>query len=188
MNKKLDLLKAIMVVILIFVAIMFVTSYATYYFAKANLSTKVLDEFQVQEFSSENCDAVFKALKGGGAGLGDLMDEGTKTRKLLDYAEWPSADFEDKMSLGGGSFMDGADAEGYYAYEDIWSVYVNDERYIMCIQTVTSRYGRENDGVSCIAISTWDHYLGIDREWDIDNDENTVLIGRPYVAKEAKEE
>lgn len=184
MKKNLDLIKAIVFVLLLFVIVMFVTANGTYYFAKEHFRTTRLDEFQIQEFSSENCDAVFESLAKGGKGLEDLMCGDPDVREFLKYADWSKGEYDDKRSYGGGSLEDGADANGIYEYADLWRVTIDGEQYMLYIQSESSRYGRENDGVSMIAVTTYEHFNELDANWDCKPDDDTLILGKSGMKKE----
>ena len=66
--------------------------------------------------------------------------------------------------------------------ETYW-IRIGKKTYVMYIQTVCSRYGKANDGISAIAATTWEHYDSIHWLWEWQTDKNEVLAGTPYSDK-----
>lgn len=179
-----DLVLALIVVLVMFIAAMYISAQLTYKYAKTHLYTTEMDWYNVQDYNMKNCNKVFDALKNGGEGLNDIIIEDVDITPLMDYANWENAEFEDIRAFGGGNTSLEPDSKGRIEYGDMWCVTIDGDRYMMYIQSISSRYGRNNDGVSFIAVTHWSHYDNIDWEWDWDDDEHTVTLGTSFKAGE----
>lgn len=178
--KKQDMLIALSVIVVLLFAIMLFVAFASYKYATKHFPARALDYYKIQEYSLENSEDVFESLANGGEGLRELMAGRENVHELLKFADWESGDYENVRSFGGGNFSKRCNDKGQIEYADMWWVPIGDEKYMIYIQSVSSRYGRDNDGVKCIAVTSYSHYSDIDGEWDWRTDDETVRIGTPF--------
>lgn len=140
------------------------------------------DTYKMSEYSEENATAVVNALlKGDKDDIRDLMiDKNADVDKIINYADWTKASEKDIRTLGGGSYRSEPDKDGRMDFGEIYWIKTGKKTYILYVQTVCSRYGKANDGVQAIAATTWEHYDAIDWAWEWQDDNQTVMAGKPF--------
>ena len=113
---------------------------------------------QNEKYSETNSAAVMKALASGDSKkLESLLIDPEGAAALMEYADWKNADFDKAVSMGSGSLSDGPDKQGMMDISERFFVDIGDVRYLLFIESSTSRWGRENDGVSAVAATTLEH-------------------------------
>ena len=155
-----------------------ISTYSTYKTKRANEKLKTVDVYNMHEFSEANSDLVMKALASGNSDkLAKKMTDPEGTAAVMEYADWKKADFDNAVSMGSGSLTDGPDENGNMDISERFFVDIDDVRYVLFIETSTSRWGRINDGVSAVAVTTLEHFDELDWNWNGEPDEESVLAG-----------
>ena len=159
--------------------------------AKATYNKKVTGEtaaepdfYTMTEFCGENAKAVMKALKAGDANkLGSLMTDPAGVEDVIGFANWRDADFDNAVSMGAGSLSTAPDKNGKMDVSERFIVTAGEKKYTLFIETVTSRHGMNNDGVSVVAATTYEHFEETQFVWNGEKDDNSVVAGKPFKAE-----
>jgi hypothetical protein len=142
------------------------------------------DFYSMQEASAENSSEVFKALKAGSADkLKKLMTESTGAEDLIGFADWKEADFDNAVSLGAGSLSTAPDKNGRIDISERFFVSVGEQQYVLYIETITSRHGMINDGVSVVAATTYEHFDELDYAWNGAKDDSSAVAGKSFITQ-----
>jgi hypothetical protein len=175
---RIIVLVAIMLVLLVVTTL--ISSNHAYKTRRANEKLKSVDMYRVHEYSEENSDIVMKALASGNSEkLAKAMIDSEGAAAVMDFADWKKADFENAVSLGSGSLDEGgADDNGLMEVSERFFVDIGDQRYVLFVETATSRWGRSNDGISAVAVTTFEHFDDLDWNWNGEPDDNSVLAGK----------
>jgi hypothetical protein len=96
----------------------------------------------------------------------------------MEFADWKKADFENAVSMGAGSLTTAPDENGKMDISERFFVDIGDTRYLLFVETSTSRWGRANDGVSAVAVTTLEHFDELDWDWNGEPDDSSVLAGK----------
>ena len=162
----------------LFTTITVTTANNTY---EQNVADEHFDEYDfysMQEISTENCKLVFAALKKGDKeALSELMINDENIDSVLDFADWSKLSFKKATSYGAGSLSPSADKNGRVDVNDKFVVKTGGEKYVLFIESLTSRWGRVNEGVSAIAVTTAEHYENTYSTWNGEKDDSTALAG-----------
>ncbi len=186
MKKKSNqiLLVALLLIALVFAMITIGVAKSTYNKKVAAEKITEPDFYSMQEASAENSSAVLKALKSGSAEkLKKLMIDPDGAENVIGYADWKSADIENAVSLGAGSFSTVPDKKGRIDINERFFVSVGEQKYVIYIETITSRHGMINDGVSAIGATTYEHFNELNYSWNGEKDDNSVTAGKAFVAE-----
>ena len=173
----------ILIIALLFLALIFVLavilgSESAYEKKRASEQLTELDFNSMQAFSTENAAVVMDALKSGSKGkLEDLIPDTGGLDDVMNFAKWSKADFKKAVSLGAGSLTTAPDASGKMDINERFFVDIGDTRYVLFVETLTSRWGRENDGISAIGVTTYDHFDELGYNWNGEADEQSALAG-----------
>lgn len=172
------LLIAVLVLAVAFAIIYFDSEKSIYESRVADEKLTQLDFYSMQEFSSRNSASVMDALKTGNTKkLESLMTDPSGAEALMNFADWKNADFENAMSIGAGSLTSAPDEKGRMDISERFFVNVGEVKYVLFIETLTSRWGMNNDGVSAAAATTFGHFDGLDYAWNGEADDQSVLAG-----------
>ena len=172
----------LLLILLIFTIVMAVTARHTYNKKVASENISEPDFYSMAEYSKTNSDAVMKALKSGKAEkLAELMSNSKGAEDVVGFADWSTADFDNAVSLGAGSFSTAPDKKGMMDISERFIVPVGDTKYVLYIETLTSRHGMNNDGVSTVGVTTYEHFDGLDYAWNGDKDDNSAVAGESYL-------
>jgi len=176
------LITALLLMLLIFVIVTVVTARHTYNKKVASENISEPDFYSMAEYSKTNSDAVMKALKSGKADkLAELMINSKGAEDVVGFTDWSAADFDNAVSLGAGSFSTAPDKKGKMDISERFIVPVGESKYVLYIETLTSRHGMNNDGVSIVGVTTYEHFDELDYVWNGDKDDNSAAAGESYV-------
>lgn len=168
---------AVLAVVLVLVTAA-ISSHSAYKAERENEKLEDVDIYTMHEFSEQNSAAVMKALASGDSRkLADKMIDPEGAEAVAEFADWKKADFDNAVSLGSGSLEEAPDDKGSQEVSERFFVDVEGTRYVFFIETSTSRWGRNNDGVSAVAVTTFDHFDDLDWNWNGEPDDNSVLAG-----------
>ena len=109
--------------------------------------------------------------------LGELK---AGVREILEFAEWQEADFENAVSMGSGSLMTQPDADGRMDVSERFFVDVDGSTYVLFVETVASKWGRENEGVSAIGVMTYSNFDNIEYAWLGEKTDYSALAGKLF--------
>lgn len=158
------------------------TAERTYQKRAENETSTELDVYKMQNYAAENAKKALKALEKEDANeLSKLINNPSNVDKLIEYADWEKLDLDNKTSFGTGSFMPEPDKKGRMDVGEQIILNVGKGKYAIYIQTVTSRYGKVDEGISCIAVTTWKHFNEIDYAWKWQTDSGTLRAGKPFI-------
>ena len=101
---------------------------------------------------------------------------------VIGFASWKDADFDNAVSLGAGSFSAAPDKEGKMDISERFIVPIGEQKYVLYIETLTSRHGMINDGVNVVAATTYEHFDESDYGWNGEKDDSSVVAGKTFVA------
>ena len=180
----------ILIIALLFLALIFVLavilgSESAYEKRRATEQLTELDFNSMQAFSTENTAVVMDALKSGSKGkLEDLMPDTGGLDGVMNFAKWNKADFKKAVSMGAGSLTAAPDGSGKMDINERFFVDIGDTRYVIFVETLTSRWGRENEGISAIGVTTYDHFSELEYNWNGEADEKSALAGELWWNKQ----
>lgn len=178
----------IALVVALFLGVTTYTAKKTYNERRANEHFTEVDRYSMDEFCLANTQEVMAALQSGSsAKLEKLMAEGMEggddADKLIEFADWGNADFEAAVSMGSGSLMAKPDKNGRMDVSERSIVKIGKKEYVLFVETLTSRWGRTNDGISAIGITTFKHFDNLDYAWSGEKDDHSVLMGTLFWKK-----
>ena len=172
------LILALLVLAVAFTAIYFSNKDTAYKDRLAEEQLTTVDFYSMQEYSSQNAKGVMDALKAGDSkALTALMIDPAGADALLSFADWANADFENAVSMGAGSLTAAPDEKGRMDISERFMVNVGDVKYVLFVETLTSRWGMNNDGVSAVAATTFGHFDGTGYTWNGEADDQSALAG-----------
>ena len=178
-TKKLAIFGIILAIL--FVSLVTATAIKTFRDKKAAEQFTEIDYYSMQEYCDKNAQAVFKALKSGKAEkLAKVLTAASSTEgveAVIVYTDWKKADFENAIGIGAGSLSAKPDANGRIDVSERYFVSVGNAKYVVFVESVTSRWGRNNEGVSSVAVTTYDHFDNLGYAWNGRDDEHSVHAG-----------
>ena len=185
MKKK----KSNRILLIAFLLMVAVFALVTVMAAKSTYEKKVAEEkitepdfYSMTEFSKENSEAVMKALKSGSAEkLGALMIDSKGAENVVSFADWAKADFDNAVSFGAGSFSTAPDKKGMMDISERFVVSIGEQKYVLYIETLTSRHGMNNEGVKVVAATTYEHFDQLYYAWNGNADESSAVAGESFV-------
>lgn len=140
-----------------------------------------IDYNSMSRFNDRNVKAVLQALRREDSGkLSSLLTNSNGLDRVTAFADWKKADFDNAISMGSGSLSAKPDSKGRIDVSERLFVDVGDRRYVFFIETLTSRWGRKNEGVSAVAVTTFDHFDATDYEWNGERDDESELAGELF--------
>ena len=176
------LLICFLLMALIFAIVTIKTASSTYNKKVAEEKITEPDFYAMSEFSANNSQAVIKALKAESAEkLKSLMIDSNGIEDVLGFASWSDADIADIISLGAGSFSTAPDKDGKIDISERFVIPVGDQKYVLYVETLTSRHGMNNEGVSVIAVTTYEHFDQLGYDWNGAADESSAVAGKTFV-------
>ena len=179
-NRILLIAFLLMVVIFVIAAVMMARS--TYNKRIAEEKIAEPDFYSMSAFSNENSRAVMKALKSGSAEkLGALMIDPKGAEDVTGFADWSKADFDNAVSLGAGSFSAAPDKKGMMDISERFIVPLGEEKYVLYIETLTSRHGMNNEGVKVVGATAYEHFDQLDYGWNGEADDSSAVAGESFV-------
>lgn len=184
-KKYVPLLLALIFMVALFTTVAVTTARSTY---KNNVANEHFDEFDfysMQDISEANSKAVFDALKKQDAeALKALMTNSENLDSVLDYADWSELDYKKAVSYGAGSLSPSADKTGRVDVNEKFYIKMDGREYVLFIESLTSRWGRQNEGVSAIAVTSFDNYDSMYSTWNGEQGEYSVLAGELFWQKQ----
>lgn len=157
------------------------TAGKTYQERVNNEQNTELDVYKMQKYAADNAEKVLKALKKEDADkIAELVPKAANVNELMQYADWGELDINNKTSFGTGSFMPKPNKKGKMDVGEQIILSAGNGRYAIYVQTVTSRYGKIDNGISCIAVTTWKHFDEIDYAWKWITDSGTLRVGKAF--------
>ncbi len=172
------LICSLLILALIFALTAMISSKKAYKEKRASEQLTELDFNSMQAFSTENAAVVMDALKSGNKDkLGKLMSNTGGIDEVMNFAKWNKADFKNAVSLGAGSLTAAPDGAGKMDISEKFFVDIGDTKYVLFIETLTSRWGRDNEGVSAIGVTTYSHFDEKESDWNGEPDDQSVLAG-----------
>ena len=167
---------------LVFVIVAIMSAKSTYNKKVAEEKITEPDFYAMTEFSSQNSKAVMKALKSGSAEkLGSLIIDPKGAEDVIAFANWGDADMDNAVSLGAGSFSAAPDKKGMIDICERFVVPAGEQKYVLYIETLTSRHGMNNEGVKVVAATTYEHFEQLDSGWNGENDDSSAVAGETFV-------
>lgn len=188
-SKRVGIILFLLVVLAIFATVTAMTARDTFSDLKAQESFTEVDYYSMQKYSDQNSEAVFSALRSGDADkLAKLLPSSEGTDAVMEFADWRKADFKNAVGLGAGSLSPAPDDAGRMDISERYFVDVEDMRYVLMVETVTSRWGRDNDGISSVAVTTYSHFdSDLDWDWLGEADDYSALAGELFWIKNFRE-
>lgn len=178
------LLTAFLLMVAIFALAAFVMARYTYNDKVANEKITEPDFYAMSDFSDQNSKAVMKAMKSGSADkLGSVMIEPKGVEAVIGFADWSKADFDNAVSLGAGSLSTSPDKNGQMDISERFIVNIGDDKYVLYVETLTSRHGMNNEGVKMVGVTTYDHFEETSLVWSGDPDDSSAVAGESFVKK-----
>lgn len=182
MNKIPTKVKVIFFLLLlaaVFVAVTSRVASDTFKELKAAESFSELDYYSMQEYCDKNASTVMSALKSGKADkIKAIMTNSEGLDEVMNFADWSQADFKNAVGLGAGSLSPGPDADGRIDMSERFFVDAGDTKYVFFIESVSSRWGRTDEGISAIAVTRYTHFdADLDYVWNGEPDDQSALAG-----------
>lgn len=176
-NKRL-IISAVIALAVIFALVAVISAKTAYDKRVQTENLSELDFYSMQQFSGDNSKAVMDALKAGNKSkLEKLMIKSSGIDGVMSFADWGKAKFKNAVSQGAGSLTAAPDKSGRMDISERFVVEIGDTKYMLFIETLTSRWGRENEGVSAIGVTTYEHFEETDSVWNGEADEKSALAG-----------
>jgi hypothetical protein len=188
MKKKSNriLLIAFLLMLAVFVTAAFMMAKSTYNKKVAGEKITEPDFYSMADYSEENSKAVMRALKSGSAEkLGALMTDPKGAEDVVSFAEWDKADFDNAVSLGAGSLSTAPDKNGKMDINERFIITVGEQKYVLYVETVTSRHGMNNEGVSMVGVTTYEHFSELYYRWNGEADEGSAVAGKSFLKKQS---
>lgn len=186
-TRGLRLFGLLLLALFIFVAIK--VGVEAYRYRVSKESFDQTDFYRMQEFSEQNSEKIMKALKSGKTDkLAKLIAGQPDVSEVMDFADWRNADFDNAVSWGAGSLSTAADEKGYIDIDEKFVVDTGDSKYVLYIETTTSRWGRKNEGVNAVAVCTYAYYDGLEDSWNGEKNDLTALAGTLFRDRNAAAE
>lgn len=158
---------------------MAIAAHSTYKTKRQSEQLKNIDFYKMSEYSAKNSELVMKALASGNSKkLEKLMIDSEGAAAVMEFTDWKNADFEKAISMGAGSLTPAPDENGKMDISERFFVDIGETRYLLFVETSTSRWGRANDGVSAVAVTTLEHFDELGWNWNGEPDEHSVLAGK----------
>ena len=147
------------------------------------------DFYAMQQYSETNSAAVMDALKtGNSAKLTKLMIDPTGIEDVMSFTDWSGLDTENVTSMGAGSLTPAPDEQGRMDISERFIVTAGEVKYVIFVETLTSRWGMNNDGVSAVGVTTFAHFDGTDYSWNGEADDQSALAGSLFWNKDEEKE
>ena len=183
MDRKKRTKQRIIALVILAVVLLLVTALisgvSSYKSKRANEKLGNVDMYKMHEFSEQNSDAVMKALASGNSDkLAKIMITSEGADAVMGFADWKKADFDNAVSMGSGSLDPKPDKKGNMEVCERFFVDIGDTRYVLFVESATSRWGRNNDGISAVSVTTYEHFDDLDWDWTGEPDDNSVLAGK----------
>lgn len=167
--------------IVLFVSVTINSANETYDKRAANEEITTVDTYSMNNHCKDNAAAVMDALKNSNTDtLESIMLNSKGIDSVVDFADWSKADFDNAVSMGSGSLTKAPDKNGKQDVSERFFVKVGDTKYVFFIETVCSRLGRDNDGVSAIAVTSFSHFDAGDYAWNGEKDGSSALAGELF--------
>ena len=169
-------------IFLLLLAVLFVCSFAFSAFRtfEKRLKSESFDQvdfYSMSGFSAENSEKVIKALESGNLKkLIKLVGDEAGAEEVMGFADWRNANFDTAVSYGAGSYSTSTDKNGRTDIAERLVVQVGETKYMLYIETLTSRWGRKNEGVDAVAVIPYARYSELDT-WNGEKDEESALAG-----------
>lgn len=178
------LLTAFLLMVAVFALVAVRTARVTYNKNVADEKITEPDFYAMTEYCGENAGAVMRALKSESAEkLGSLMIDGKGSEDVIAFADWKNADFDNAVSLGAGSLSTAVDQNGMMDISERFIVPVGEQKYVLYVETLTSRHGMRNEGVKAVGVTTYEHFDSLGYGWNGDKDDESALAGESFVKK-----
>ena len=175
---------ALLLMLLVFVIVAAVTARSAYNKKVAGEKITEPDFYSMAAYSKNNSEAVMKALKSGSTDkLGQLMIDSKGAEDVIAFAEWKKADFDNAVSLGAGSLSTAPDKKGMMDINERFIVTVGENKYVLYVETLTSRHGMNNEGISAVGVTTYEHFEELAYAWNGEKDDSSALAGESFVKK-----
>jgi|GEM_PF-1618520 len=177
-KKNVKLIFFFILLLAIFVAVATLVAKQTFTEKKAGESLNEIDYYSMQTYSNANVKLVTDALKAGKADkLKGKMKNTEGIDSVMEYADWSKADFKHATNLGAGSLSVKPDANGLMDVNERLFVDIDGTQYVLFVETLTSRWGRDNEGISAIAATDFEHFEALNYGWNGEPDDESVLAG-----------
>ena len=160
-NNKL-LIAALALIAVVFVITAVISARSAYNKRIAEEKLTEVDFYSMQQFCGKNASAVMDAIASG---------KKEKLEKQLPGAEG----IDDVMGF--------ADENGMMDISEKFIVQAGDDKCVLFIETLTSRWGRENEGVSAVGVTTYEHFSDLNYDWSGEPDDMSVLAGKLWWKK-----
>ena len=184
-NSNTILLIALLLMVAVFAAVTIWMAGSTYKKKVANENITEPDFHSMAEFSEKNSSEVMKALKSGSAEkLGALLTDAAGAENVIGFADWSKADFDKAVSLGAGSFSTAPDKNGRMDISERFFVDVGEQRYVLYVETLTSRHGMNNEGVTVVGATTYEHFDELNYLWNGNKDDSSAVAGKSFLKEE----
>ena len=157
----------------------FALSAAKTYKAKTeNENFDRVDFYSMADFSAKNSEKVIKALRSGNMKkLTKLVGDEAGAEEVMGFADWRNANFDTALSYGAGSLSTPADKNGQADVAERIVVQSGETKYMLYIETLTSGWGRRNEGVDAVGVTAYSHYRDLGGGWNGEKDEESALAG-----------
>ena len=178
------LLVAVLLMLLVFTVVAIMTARSTYNKKVAGEKITEPDFYSMSEYCKDNSEAVMKALKSGKTDkLEALMSNPKGADEVMGFADWSNAHFDSAVSLGAGSLSTAPDKKGMMDINERFIVPVGDQKYVLYVETLTSRHGMNNEGISAVAVTSYEHFDDLAYGWNGEKDDSSALAGESFVKK-----
>ncbi len=174
----------LLITTLVFLAVVFVitaviSACSAYNKRMAEEKLTEVDFYSMQEFCGQNASAVMNALASGKKErLEKQMPDAEGIDDVMGFADWSKADFKNAVSMGAGSLSASPDENGMMDISEKFIVQAGDDKYVLFIETITSRWGRKNEGLSSVGVTTYEHFSDLNYDWAGEPDDQSVLAGK----------
>lgn len=186
MKKKSNqiLLVGLLLMVLVFTITTLLVSKGAYNKKVAGEKITEPDFYSMAEYSGENSASVMKALKSMSAEkLGNLLKDPNGAEAVIGFADWKGADFDNAVSLGAGSLSAAPDKKGMMDIGERFIITSGENKYVLYVESLTSRHGMNNEGVSMVAVTTYEHFDELGFMWNGEKDDSSAAAGKSFVSE-----
>lgn len=172
----------IALLVIVFVIVTTRTANKTYDSRVANEKNTEVDVYKMETYARDNAAKVLDILQDKDKdALESTLLNPSNVDKLINYADWDKLDTDKMTSFGTGSYMPKPDEDGKMDVGELISLKLGKDEYVIYIQTLTSRWGKIDEGVSCIAVVNRKRFDDVDYAWEWQTDNKTLRAGKPFM-------
>ena len=88
------------------------------------------------------------------------------------------------MRISLSPFSTAPDKNGRMDISERFFVDVGEQRYVLYVETLTSRHGMNNEGVTVVGATTYEHFDELNYLWNGNKDDSSAVAGKSFLKEE----